>query len=263
MRPGPAVALGRFARELATVRGGVAAALAFACLTTLALNFSVGLLPPRLEPRAPELAGASTQVLVDSPRSSLVDLRQDSYGLDGLSRRAVLMGTLLASPPVRERIARRAGIDPRLLRTSAPLTPEQSRALEIPGSEPRVTDLVRGTQSYSLSFRVHPSVPVVDIYAEAPDPEAAASLADAAVAGLADYLAEVAARERTAPEAQVELRQLGPPSGGVVNDGVGLAWATLTFALAFAVAGGALVLWARIRRGWRAAPVRSPAGGRA
>lgn len=256
-------ALGRFARELTTVQRGAATAFAFACIVTLVLNFSVGLWPPRVGTRAPELAGASTQVLVDSPRSALVDLREDSYGLDALARRAVLMGTLLASPPVREHIARRAGIDPALLRTSAPLTPEQSRALVVPGSEPRVFDLVRGTRSYSLSFRVHPSVPIVDIYAEAPDPEAAARLADAAVTGLQDYLAEVAAQERTAPEERVELRQLGPPRGGAVNDGVGLAWAALTFVLAFAAAGGALVLWARLRRDWRAGPLRSPAGGRA
>lgn len=263
MSAGFAARLGVAARELSGARRGVAIALSAAVIATVVVNFSVGLVPPKLEWRTPQLASASTQMLVDSPRSALVDLREDSYGIDALSRRAVMMGTLLASASVRDHIARRAGIDPALLRTSAPATPEQPRAVAVPGSQPRVSDLLRSAEGYSLSFRVTPNVPILDVYAEAPTTAKAERLADAALAGLTDYLDEVAVREGTDPGARVELRQLGAASGGIVNGGARFRWAALTFALAFAVSGGLIVFFARARRGWKTAAMARSAGGQA
>lgn len=263
MNPGLAARLGGAMRELSRVWWGFPAALVAALVVTVAVNFSVGVVPPKIEWRTPQLASASTQVLVDSPHSALVDLREDSYGMDGLSRRAVLMGTLLASESVREHIARRAGINPALLRTSAPATPEQPRALAVPGNEPQVSDVLRSAHSYSLSFQVNPSVPILDVYAEAPSRAAAERLANAALAGLNDYLDEVAARQGTDAAARVELRQLGPANSGLVNGGAGARWALLTFALAFAVAFALALFVARVCRGWGAATVSSAAGGRA
>lgn len=262
--PGFAVRLGAFGRELARTRRGLLFAVGVAALATLIVNFSVSLAPPRVESRTPQLASASTQVLVDSPRSTLVDLREDSYGMDALSRRAVVMGTLLASASVRDHIARRAGIDPALLRTSSPATPEQPRAVAVPGAQPRVSDLLRSAEGYSLSFRVTPSVPILDVYTEAPTVEEAERLADAAMTGLGDYLDEVAARDGTDPGARVELRQLGKASGGIVNRGASVRWALLTFAIAFAVASVIAVFVERAHRGWRSAgAVARRAGGAA
>ncbi|HEY8466966.1 MAG TPA: hypothetical protein VIL04_09195 [Solirubrobacterales bacterium] len=260
---GIAARLGALAHELVRTRRGLLAVAGVALLATVVVNFSVSLAPPHVEWRTPQLASASTQVLVDSPRSTLVDLREDSYGMDALSRRAVVMGTLLASPSVRDHIAQRAGIDPALLRTTSPATPEQPRAVAVPGSQPRVSDLLRSADGYSLSFRVTPNVPILDVYAEAPSVGEAERLADAAMTGLADYLDEVAEREGTDPASRVELRQLGEASGGLVNRGANIRWAVLTFAISFALAAAVAIFVSRARRGWRSTAVAPPAGGAA
>ena len=54
---------------------------------------NISLIPPGLSPRSLEMATATTQVVVDTPKSALIDIRQNTYSLDGLTNRALLLGT--------------------------------------------------------------------------------------------------------------------------------------------------------------------------
>ena len=97
-------------RELWSMKAGLAACFALALIVSVWSLGSISLFPPGLSDRSLEMATASTHVVVDTPRSTLLDLRQDTYELDGLTQRAVLLGNVIANGPVKESIARQAGI---------------------------------------------------------------------------------------------------------------------------------------------------------
>jgi hypothetical protein len=214
------------------------------------------LLPPRVRPRSLEMATAYTQVMVDTPKSALLDLRQSTDDVQALTNRAVLLGSLMASPPVLAYIARRAGVPADVLQVQAPRTPAQPRPRTVPGRSNGPTDLLRSTDQYRLDIQADPIVPFLDIYAQAPTASAAGVLANAAVDGLGDYLRALGA-QGTPRGMQVQLRQFGRARGEVINKGIDLQVALLTFVFVFAVACAAAVAIARIRRGWLLAAAAS------
>jgi hypothetical protein len=199
------------------------------------------------------MGSGSTHVLVDTPKSIAVDARSKAQALVSLTARANLLGNVMASPPVRAYIARRAHISPDQIQAVAPLTPDVPRALAEPGHEKRTSDILRSTDQYRMEIQAQPTAPVLDIYTQAPSADAARVLADAAVAGLRDYLATLARTQDVAPSDQVRLIQLGEASSGVINRGIRIQVALLSSILVFCVSAAAVLWIARVRRGWRAA----------
>ena len=80
---------------------------------------------------------ASARILVDTPKSTAVNANASNVALASLTSRASLLGNIIASPPVREFIARRASISPDQIEAVAPLTPDVPRALPEPGMRRR------------------------------------------------------------------------------------------------------------------------------
>jgi hypothetical protein len=245
--------LGIILRELWRLRAGVAASVVLAAVVAVWSVERVSLVPPGLHPRALRLASASTRVLVDTPRSAAVDLRQSSSELQKLTDRAVLLSNIVANGPARDAIARRARIDPARLQIAGPLTPSQPRARVGPRGAGSPRDILQSGEQYRLSIQANPVVPVLDIYAQAPTTAAAVTLADAAVEGLGVYLARVAQEQRTPISAQVRLVQVGRAEGGVINGGVRAQAVALAFLLTFVLACASVVFVSRVRRGWRLA----------
>jgi hypothetical protein len=253
-----AVQLGMHMRELWGQKAGFAIALAIATLAATRVLFGFSLLPPKLERNSQGLASASTQVVIDTPRSSIIDLREDTYSFTGLTNRSLLLGNVMASLPVREYIARRAGVPAAAIRVSAPLTPEQPRVVADGAHQPKTSDILRSPDEYRLSVQANPTVPVLDIYAEAPDGPAAGRLANAAVEGLHDYLGALARRHGTPLGKQVRLVQLGRASGATIDSGAGITLAALVFTFVFTIASAAVLFIARVRRGWATSEGPSP-----
>jgi hypothetical protein len=251
-------------RELWGQKLGLAIAFALALLAAARVLYGIGFLPPSLERNSLGVASASTQVIVDTPRSSVIDLREDTYSFTGLTNRALLLGNVMASLPVRAYIARRAEVPPTAIRVSPPLTPEQPRVVTDGAHQPKTSDILRSPDEYRLSVQANPTVPVLDIYAEAPDGKAAGKLANAAVDGLRDYLRALATEHATPAAKQVNLVQLGRADGGSINPGAGLQLAILVFVFVFAIASAAVLFIGRVRRGWNAGagldqlPAREP-----
>lgn len=239
-------------RELWAQKIGLAIAVAIALIAAIRALFGIGLFPPHLEANSQSLASASTQVVVDTPRSSVVDLREDTYSFTALTNRALLLGNVMASLPVREYIARRAGVPASLIRVQAPLTPDQPRVVTDGAHQPKTSDILRSPEEYRLNVQANPTVPVLNIYAEAPDGAAAGRLANASVDGLRDYLRALAAEHDTPVAKQVALVQLGRASGGTIDPGAGIELAALVFIFVFAIAAAAVLFIARVRRGWAA-----------
>lgn len=258
--------LGRHLRELSGHPVAAAICLLLAIAAALTVTYKVSILPPKLESRSLEIASARAEVLVDTPRSSVLDLRQGSSEMERMTNRAVLIGNVMVSPPVLAYIGRRAGIPPGVIQARAPLTPDFPRPLSRTGDEPRTSDLLRSTEQYRLNVQTNPTVPIVQIFAQAPTAAKAAALANAAVDGLQDYVADTARRQGTAPEDLVRLEPLGRAEGMVINDGIRTQLAILSFFVVFGLSSGFAVVGARVRKGWKldgeppagpAAPARS------
>jgi len=243
-------------RELWRKRPLVAASAAFALVVAIWSVAHVSILPPRIESRSLEMATAATHAVVDKPRSTILDLREDTYSLEALRQRAILLGNVAANGDVRDAIARHAGVQSDELQIEPPLTPDQPRAVVASTDRKHATDLLASTDQYRLTIEANATVPVLDIYAQAPDAETAALLANTTVQQLRSYLAKLAVSERTPESHQVRLLQLGRAEGQVINAGIDVQVAVLVFVIAFMVACATMIVVSRVRDGWQAETLR-------
>ncbi len=250
--------LGMHLRELSRLRAGVALSLLLALFAAAWSVAKISLFPPGWEPRQVEMATAHTEVVVDTPKSTILDLRQPTDDIIALKNRSLLIGNVMASPPVRAYIARRAGISADALLIVTPRTPAEPRAREAVDAKKGPTDLLRSTDQYRLDIQANPTVPILDVDAQAPSAESAGRLANAAADGLRDYVTSLASAEGTPRQLQVRVRQLGRAQGEVINEGVALEVAVLIFLLVFAASCGAVVVLSRVSQGWRVAQAATP-----
>ena len=196
---------------------------------------------------------ASARILVDTPKSTAVDAKAAPTALAALTSRATLLGSIIASPPVREFIAQRAGISPAQIQASGPITPDVPRALPEPGHEPGTTDILTSTDEYRIDVQVQPTAPIIDIYVQAPSADAASHLANASVAGLRDYLSTVGVRaaDRRGGPGQAAATRRKPRQRD--QQGREHRAGLLTFLLVLAASSAALLFVTRVRKGWRIA----------
>ena len=160
-----------------------------------------------------EMATAHTEVLVDTPQSIMTNLRENSYSIDGLVNRAVVLGNVIASTPVEARIAQRANVPAALLRIQAPITAHVA-SLPLDSQDSRsITDILKSNEQYRIAIDANPTVPMLDIYAQAPTAQSAAALANAAVDELKAYLAGLASSQATPADDQIRIEQLGRATG--------------------------------------------------
>ncbi len=235
------------------LRPFVAVAVVVSLLAAVWSVANISLIPLRLTPRALEMATATTHVVVDTPRSSVLDLRQNTYSFEALTQRAVLLGNVMANGRVREAIAARANVPVDQLQVAAPLTPRQPRAQAGSVAAKHASDMFKTTDQYRLSITANPTVPVLDIYSQAPNAASAAVLANASVSALREYLAGLAATQRIPPADQIRLLQLGQARGKIINKGIDWQVGLLAFVLTFALACASAIFISRVLRGWRVA----------
>lgn len=240
-------------RKLWRLKAGVAISVALALIAAVWSVDRISLAPPGLKPRALEMATASTHLLVDTPSSAMVDLRQDTYSVDDLKDRAVVLGNVIASSGVEARIAARAHVPLALLRIQAPLTPQQPAPPVDSQNARHVSDVLKSTDQYRITINANPTVPMLDIYAQTPTADSAAALANAAVDELKAYLAQVVARQRTPSKYEIRPVQLGRATGVVINRGVKWQAAILVFLLTLGISCATVTFLARVRAGWRQA----------
>lgn len=230
------VTMGIRLRELARLRIGLAASFTLACIAVaLTSAYSVSLLPPGLTARVAETAGAHTQILVDDRRVSVLEAGFDINSFNDLHEGAVLAGSVMVQDPAREYIAQQAGIPAAAIEFSDPQVP-----IDPPLPEPSPPS------RYSLTVAARPTVPILDVYAQAPTVAAARRLVDASVAGLRNYFA--------APgDFGLRVTQLG--RGAVVSAGAGgaLTGALEVFLGVFVLGCLATRFLDRARRAWPAA----------
>jgi hypothetical protein len=198
-----------------------------------------------------EMATAHTAVLVDTPESIMTDLRVNAYSIDGLVNRAVVLGNVIASPPMELRIAQRANIPAGVLQVQGPVTVQVS-SLPVNTQNPRsMSDILKSNDQYRIAIDANPTVPILDIYAQTPTAQSAAALANAAVAEMKTYVAGLSGTQATPARDQIRIEQLGQATGTVINPGIKYQVALLVFIVTFLLACASTIVVSRIRKGWR------------
>jgi hypothetical protein len=195
-----------------------------------------------------EVATATTHYLVDVPDPALIHRLSPPTDLPGLVRRAELLAGLTATPPVIERIGRRAGVPVGQIAASNRTTASVPLALSEPGSERRATDIRESLQRYHVDVQARQTTPVLDVYVQAPTVGEARRLATATAGGLLDYLQSEAQRQGIVREPPIRLKELGPARAGVISGAARPSVGLLTFLLAFGLSCMALFAVTALRR---------------
>ena len=224
---------------------------AFVGLVAAVINSGViGIFPPKLRLHNLQIAAATNYVDVDMP-ASMPSLAHGTgippQDIQAFAKRAELLGRIMVTSPVLERIAPRCGVPASQLSGLGWTTANVPFAFTEPNSERRASDIEASKAPYELQVQARPTVPIIDVYAEAPSVAAADCLANAAPLALTDYLRSLAQQQGShAP--LVTLQPLGPARGGVVNSSATLVVAVLTFLTVFWLAFAGVVVVGRLLR---------------
>jgi hypothetical protein len=196
------------------------------------------------------VAVAATHVLIDYPEPSIVERRAMEQHLTALQKRAEIFGRLMVTTPVLEHIGRRAGIPGDQIAGVARTTANVPLTLREPGSEVRAAQIRDSQVPYHLELQSSPAEPILSIYSQAPTEDEAKRLANAAIAGLEDYLDGVARQDGIDQLKLARMRQLGDARGGVINPSAPKFVGLLTFMVAFGLTAVALLglIYRRYRR---------------
>lgn len=221
--------------ELWRRRVWMAAGVVVAVIAGLATAFHLSLFPPALEPKRLELGTAQTQLLVDTPRSALGDLRFGAGSFKALSERATVYANLMTSRPVRQAIAEEVGVRPSQLVLEGP-SAGQTRAEREPDARERTGELLGEDAPYVLSFASAQGSPAIRVLAQAPSGEDAVRLANGAARGFRKFIGRLGREQGIPRSRRATVRQLGRATGGTVAQGINVKLAFLAFS-------GTLLLW--------------------
>jgi capsular polysaccharide biosynthesis protein len=167
---------------------------------------------------------ATAQILVDSTRSALANLQQDT---GPLAARASVFAQLMTSGVVLESIAHSAGLPPSQVTAEGPYS-GSGQVLDVPTpSEARGSQVVATKLKYHLSFVAQQTLPVITASVTGPNADVAGRLANAITPGVQSWLDTLEKTSGTKLRQRVTVRQLGDAQAGTVNSSSGIALAAV------------------------------------
>jgi hypothetical protein len=204
--------------------------------------------PP--QSRQYQQAIATSDILIDTRNSQVVDVGGHGPELSTLASRANLLGNLMVTGPLKETIAQTAGVKPENLVVVPPAN------AETPGVAPAPVETGHGvnvpkSQRSTLTFSTDDTLPILHVVAEAPDAETARKLALSTVVNLRKYLASVAATQRIPAARQLVVRQFGAPTVTTATRGVPHSLAFAVAVILALVGCGAIVGGSWFARRWK------------
>lgn len=200
-----------------------------------------------LKARGLQHSSATTQVLIDSPSSSLANLKENE---ERLTSRAGLFANFMTSPAMLELIGKQMGISGSQIYASGPVNPNLSKIVQEPTNLKRNIEITGETAPYRLGYTSDPTLPTVGINAQAPTTAQAVALANGAAVALQEY---VGALQKNVPPAQrVTIRKLGDATGSVDDPGISKTLAAIVFIAVFLLWCVLMLLGVRFRENWRA-----------
>ncbi len=256
-----------FFRGLLHRKAVVAAILGLAAFAALLTAYKIS--PGGVQQRSLAVGAATSQILVDSSESTLVE----GAGTDeiaALGTRAAIYAQYLSSRDAVDQIGRLIHVNPSLITAHGPFSQGTGiQAYQQQGAESRATDLVNEGKGYRLLFVAQEGVPIITVFATGPDTKSALALAHSSFTVLSRYIVDLKRQAtRSAklnPEPQptattdvpqvtnIIVRELGSPEGGLVGGGADFVLMVLAFLV---VVGLGCVVFAAVTgfmRHWRLA----------
>jgi hypothetical protein len=213
--------------------------------------YQVSVSPPGLHKRTLQVSAASSQILVDSPKSTLVS-GGSTDTFDALATRAKIYGQYLSSLEARRQIAKKVGVPPATIATAGPYSPETGQtAYESQPAGERANELLKEGAVNRLVFTAQEGVPILSVSSQAPTTERAIALANASFQVLTDYVNSLEAEDKPVSDG-VTLRELGTPQGGTLGSSNGKILMALAFLAVFGLGCAAILIGPGFARRWRA-----------
>src|SRR3954453_21836496 len=239
------------ARELWQRKLLVGLVVLFALLAAVYSAYRISVSPPALTKRALSVSAASSQILIDSPQSTLVT-GAEAGTLDALATRAKIYGRYLSSLAARAEIAKRVGISPESISTSGPFSPatgQESYASQPSGD--RAEELLQEGAQNRLVFTAQEGVPILTVSAQAGTSDRAVALAGASFEVLREYVRRLGVGGEPVRNGVI-VRQLGAPEGGTLGGSNNMILMVLAFLLVFALGCAAILVLPSFISRWRA-----------
>jgi hypothetical protein len=237
-------------RQLWQRKGLVALVLSLALFAAILTAYQVSVSPPGLHKRTLQVSAASSQILVDSPRSTLVSGGSPET-FNALATRAQIYGQYLSSLEARHQIARLVGVPPQTISTAGPFSPETGKyTYENQPAGERASELLKEGAVYRLVFSAQEGVPILSVSSQAPTTERAIALANASFHVLTDYVDSLEAEDKPVSNG-VTLRELGTPQGGTLGSSNGMILMALAFLAVFGLGCAAILMVPGFARRWR------------
>lgn len=191
----------------------------------------------------------SARALVDTPRSQVVDLgTKTGADIGTLAARANLLASLMTSSPLKDEIARRAGIaDDTLITPSTAAAGAGGAAAATVSADSKTATTLKA----SVPTLDSGEIPIIAVETQAPDPEVAAKVADQAIAVLQEHLDEVAGTEAVPAGRRVIVRELGQARSTVATRGPSKLLSAIAAIFILLVGCGAIVGITAGVRMWR------------
>lgn len=191
---------------------------------------------PSLKSRNYKIGVATASILVDTPRSQVVDV--NPLGINSVAATANLLAVVMTQGDVKDSIARNAGLVPAKLATiSASAAGPQTSVPDSIARDPGAGILLTNT----LTNAAGNQLPVISIEAKAANARAAARLANSASTGLLAYLTSTAAAERIPQYARLRVTSMGPAQAQEQTQGPSPMLALLAGILVFGLFVGGIL----------------------
>jgi hypothetical protein len=200
-------------------------------------------------------AVAETQMMVDSPRSPLGNA---GASLDPFTARASVFADLMTSPPALLAIGQASGIPATQIDATGPASSGLTPAASTPSTPAPAVPSGAGSK-FKLFLDQNPTLPTVDIHAEAPTTRQANALANGAVTGFGNYLHTLQSQTSISTNQRVEIRQLGNAVGGLVDPGANKKVAGVIVVVVLLIWCAMILLIDRLRGAWPASTRTSAA----
>jgi hypothetical protein len=207
-------------RDLWRRRLVVAVVAVIALLIGLQLAFRIS--PPfTLKSRTYHVGIASTTALVDTPASQVVDLgdSSDNSAAAALPGRAMLLANLITTSPLKDEIARQAGINPRTLIATMPSDTGTAAGGGQTASLTGATVSASDPRASTLTVQTFEGLPMLAVQTQAPTAAAAARLSDGAIHVLEVHVNSLAGTDRVPAGRRLVVKQLGAARVATVQRG--------------------------------------------
>jgi hypothetical protein len=234
-------------RELWRRRWLVLASGLLALAIGLLMTYKVS--PPfKLQSRAYTVGIASTTAMLDTPSSQVVDLggQNDDVAASAgsLPGRAALLASVLTISPLKDRIAKTAGIDPRTLIAGSPgATGSPAAAVGSISAKSRDASI--------LTVTLFEGLPMLGVNATARDEATAARLTNGAIKVLLAHVNELANADGVPAERRLVIRQLGEARVATAKHGPSRKLAAIGVVFIFAVLCATILMVSWIRTRWK------------